>query len=172
MTAATASSWTLHDWEQRLRGESAKPMLRFAETELDGLEPTVRRHRGARLLRHTAWPMRSAQHAGQHQLGRWLPFRARQVLAPHEGFIWATRVAAVISGSDQYLRGTGGMDWKLGGLLTVAHEEGPDVSRSSAGRGGAEAIWLPTAMLPRYGVRWTAEDDTHITAHYQVAARR
>jgi hypothetical protein len=30
------------------------------------------------------------------------------------------------------------------------------VARSAAGRAGAEAIWLPTALLPRFGVRWAA----------------
>ena len=42
---------------------------------------------------------------GSIRLGRWLPFRARQVLNPHVGFIWAARVGEVIAGSDQYLDG-------------------------------------------------------------------
>jgi hypothetical protein len=105
---------------------------------------------------------------GSIKLGRWLPFRARQVLNPHEGFVWAARVAGVIVGSDHYLDGVGGMNWKLAGLVTVAQEAGPDVSRSAAGRGGAEAVWLPTALLPRFGVRWSAHDDTHITAHHRL----
>ena len=45
---------------------------------------------------------------------------------------------------------------------------GPDVSRSSAARAGVEAVWVPSALLPRYGVNWTAEDDTHLTARYNV----
>jgi hypothetical protein len=58
------------------------------------------------------------------------------------------------------------MDWRLLGLVRVAHAEGPDVTRSAAGRAGAEAVWMPTALLPRYGVTWTAVDDTHISASY------
>jgi hypothetical protein len=168
-TFGTRSSWTLNHWEQRLCGEPAQPLPPSSNTEPEGLDSPVRRHLGQAIAPGT--PLAQSAHLtmrGSIRLSRWLPFRARQVLAPHEGFIWAARVAGVISGSDQYLDGTDGMDWKLGGLLTVAHAEGPDVSRSSAGRGGAEAIWLPTAMLARSGVRWSVQDETHITAHHQV----
>jgi hypothetical protein len=105
---------------------------------------------------------------GQIKVGRWLPFRARQVLSPHHGFVWAARAAGVIAGSDRYVNGEGGMDWKLAGLVTVAHAEGPDVSRSAAGRAGAEAVWVPTALLPRFGVRWSASDADQVTARYQL----
>ena len=64
--------------------------------------------------------------------------------------------------------GNGGLDWKLLGLLTVANAEGPDVTRSAAGRSGAEAIWLPTALLPRFGVRWSAGSGNQVTADFRV----
>jgi Family of unknown function (DUF6920) len=105
---------------------------------------------------------------GQIKVGRWLPFRARQVLSPHHGFVWTARAAGVIAGSDRYVDGEGGMDWKLAGLITVAHAEGHDVSRSAAGRAGAEAIWLPTALLPRFGVRWSASAPDQVTARYRL----
>jgi hypothetical protein len=60
------------------------------------------------------------------------------------------------------------MDWKLLGLVTVAHADGPDVARSAAGRAGAEAVWLPTALLSRFGVRWSVAAGDQVTAHYQV----
>ena len=172
MTAASGnkrSSWTLTDWEHRLSREPGQPLERFTEADVEGLEAPVRRYFAHAIAPATPLSLCARlSMRGSIKLGRWLPFRARQVLRPHDGFVWAARVAGVIAGSDQYLDGTGGMDWKLGGLLSVAHEEGPDVSRSAAGRGGAEAVWLPTAMLPRCGVRWTSPDDTHITAHYQL----
>jgi hypothetical protein len=71
-------------------------------------------------------------------------------------------------GSDRYVDGQGAMDWKLFGLVRVIHAEGPDVSRSSAGRAGGEAVWVPTALLPRFGVTWSATDAHHITASYRV----
>jgi hypothetical protein len=112
---------------------------------------------GARLRMH-----------GTIKLGRWLPFRAEQILNPRAGFIWAARIAGVIVGSDQYLDHVGCMNWKLGGLVPVAKAQGPDVSLSAAGRAVGEAVCLPTSTLPRYGVRWSAQDDTHITAHHQL----
>lgn len=105
---------------------------------------------------------------GNIKIGRWLPFRAHQILCPHSGFIWSARVAGVITGSDRYRAGVGRMDWKLAGLVSLVHAEGPDTSRSAAGRGGAEAIWLPTALLPRFGVTWTAQDGRHISAEYLI----
>jgi hypothetical protein len=71
-----------------------------------------------------------------------------------------------------YLDGDGGMGWKLAGLLSVAHAQSPDVARSAAGRAAAEAIWLPTALLPRFGVRWSATAADQVSAHIQVGTRR
>ena len=105
---------------------------------------------------------------GHIKVGRWLPFRARQVLNPHRGFVWSARAAGVIAGSDRYLDDAGVMDWKLAGLVRVVHAEGPDISRSAAGRAGAEAVCLPTALLPRFGVRWSATSADQVTARYQV----
>ena len=68
---------------------------------------------------------------GSIKLGkRWLPFRARETLTPHVGFVWAGRVAGVIAGSDSLVDGVGTLDWKLLGLVHVAHADGPDITRS------------------------------------------
>jgi hypothetical protein len=99
---------------------------------------------------------------------RWIPFRASETLAPHKGFIWASRAAGVIAGSDHYVDGHRELDWKLLGIFRVAHADGPDVARSAAARGAGEAVWLPTALLPRFGVGWQAEDEHHLVATYKV----
>lgn len=159
--------WKLADWEVRLRGDPAPGV--FTNADLTGLPEPVRRHLSRAIAPGT--PLTGCARLamrGSIKLGRWLPFRARQVLNPHEGFVWAARVAGVVVGSDHYLDGAGGMSWRLAGLVTVAHEDGSDVSRSAAGRGGAEAVWLPTALLPRFRVRWSAHDDIHITAHHHL----
>jgi hypothetical protein len=166
-TMHTGWKWT--DWEDRLLDAPASAPAVFSGSDLDGLAEPVRRYLmraiapGTRLTRCARLRMR-----GSIKLRGWLPFRARQILSPHEGFIWAARVAGVIAGSDRYLDGVGGMDWKLAGLVPLVHQDGPDVTRSAAGRGGAEAVWLPTTLLPRFGVRWSAQDDSHITASYQL----
>jgi hypothetical protein len=141
----------------------------FTSAELAGLPEPARRHLAQAIAAGT--PLATSARLrmrGAIKLGRWLPFRARQVLDPHNGFIWAARTAGVITGSDRYADGAGGQDWKLAGLFTVMHADGPDVSRSAAGRAGAEAIWVPTALLPRFGVRWTAAGPDQVTATYQI----
>jgi len=145
------------------------PPGRFEAAELEGLPEPVQRHLsqaitpGAPLAVSARLRMR-----GQIKVGRWLPFRAHQVLNPHQGFVWTARAAGVIVGSDRYVQDAGRLDWKLAGLITVAHAEGADVSRSAAGRAGAEAIWLPTALLPRFGVRWSAGPAGQVTAGFRV----
>jgi hypothetical protein len=106
---------------------------------------------------------------GSVKQGRWwLPFRARQILAPLHGFVWAARVGGILSGADRYVDGTAVAEWKLFGAFRVGRTEGPDVAHSSAGRACAESVWVPTAMLPRNGVTWGAEDTNHLTASYRL----
>ena len=170
MTAAKAGStdhWTLADWENRLCRNSAEAV--FTNDELGNVPDSVRRY--LRTAIQLGTPLATSvrlKMRGRIRIGRWLRFTARQVLNPHLGTIWAARAAGVIAGSDRYLEGAGAMNWKLAGLVTVARADGPDVSRSTAGRAGAEAIWVPTALLPRFGVTWSATDENHITAHYQL----
>lgn len=105
---------------------------------------------------------------GHIKVGRWLPFRADEVLAPHRGFVWRARAAGIISGFDAYVDGQGAMRWKLLGLATVMHADGTDVTKSTAGRCGGEGLWLPTALLPRFGVRWSAPEADCIVAGFEV----
>ena len=142
---------------------------RFSAAELEGLPKPVQRHLAQAITPGTALATSARLRMRGHiKVGRWLPFRARQILNTHTGFVWAARAAGIIAGSDRYVDGNGGLDWKLLGLLTVAHAEGPDVARSAAGRAGAEAIWLPTALLPRFGVRWSAPAAGRLTAAFSV----
>lgn len=146
------------------------PVGTFSEAELQDLpEPVKRYFRGA-IAPGTALA-RTAQirMRGSIKLGRWLPFRGHEIVNPHTGFVWTARVALIISGADSYAAGDGGMDWKLLGLKHLVHAEGPDVSRSAAARGAAEGVWVPTALLPRFGVEWTAEDERHIQAAWSTA---
>jgi hypothetical protein len=156
--------------ERALRAASAASEHEtFSEAERRGLPEPVRRYLATAVadgtpLAHSArLTMR-----GHIKVGRWLPFRAHEVLAPHRGFLWQARAAGLIGGYDCYLDGRGVTEWKLAGLVRVAQGDGPDVSRAAAARAGGEAIWLPTTLLPRFGVTWTASDDAHITAHFEV----
>lgn len=96
--------------------------------------------------------------------------RYHTILAPLHGFVWTARVGGILFGSDGYADGDGVMEWKLLGFARVVHADGPDIAHSSVGRGGAEAVWVPTAMLPRFGVTWSATDPHLIIANYRLDA--
>ncbi len=142
----------------------------FTVGELDGLPEPAKRHLavairpGTPLSRSSAMRMR-----GRIKVGRWLPFHAREVLSPHRGFVWSARAAWLLSGADRLTDDGGAMEWKLAGVIPVVRANGPDVTRSAAGRAGAEAVWLPTALLPRFGVKWSSRDEHHIAASFLVA---
>jgi hypothetical protein len=154
-------------------GRLARPPapVGFSEAELDGLPEPVQRYLRAAIAPGT--PLASSallRMRGHIKIGRWVPFHARQLLAPRYGFQWTARAGGVLTGFDRYADGQGQMRWKLLGLLPVMRADGPDVTRSAAGRAAAEAIWVPTTLLPRFGIRWTAVDDDHLVARYDVDA--
>lgn len=140
----------------------------FDPVELAGLpEPVVRYFQtaiapGTPLARTAMIRMR-----GRIKLGRWAGFGGSELISPTVGFVWAVR-AGLITGYDRYSEGEGEMRWKLLGLVPVMHATGPDVSRSAAARAAGEGIWIPTALLPRFGTRWQATDDTHVTSHHTL----
>ncbi len=138
-------------------GGVGEPVRRYLTSAID---PGTELAAGARLEMH-----------GHIKLRAWLPFRARQVLVPRRGTVWSARVGGVIFGSDRYVNGAGGMLWRLFNRIPVMRASGPDVTRSAAERAGGEAIWVPTALHPRAGVRWHALDHCRITAEFDVDER-
>jgi Family of unknown function (DUF6544) len=155
------------DTFERLLPAEANPGV-FTERELDGLSGPVRRLFEAAIAPDTpiATSARIAMR-GRIKLRNWTSFTGTEVLAPHEGFVWAVR-AGLVSGYDRYTEGKGEMRWKVLGLITVMKGSGPDVSRSGAGRCGGEAVWVPTALLPRFGVEWAAIDDDHVLSRQRL----
>jgi hypothetical protein len=103
----TAVEATIDELEARLVQPRAPGS--FAEGELEGLPDPVRRYQrasippGTPLAQSARFRMR-----GSIRLGKlWIPFRARQILAPLHGFVWAARAGGVIVGSDRYVDGQG-----------------------------------------------------------------
>jgi hypothetical protein len=88
-------------------------------------------------------------------------FIARQVIS-RTGLVWAATVGSRwlrIVGDDSYGNGRGAMAWYLWGLIPVVRAEGPDISRSAAGRVAIElGVVLPSALLPSEGARWEQLD--------------
>lgn len=60
------------------------------------------------------------------------------------------------------------MSWKLAGLIPLVRADNPDVARSSAERAAGEAMWVPTCVLPRFGVTWSATGANQINARFDV----
>lgn len=107
---------------------------------------------------------------GDLRIGRWMPFRARQVLVGPLGMVWAARASvgpAWIEGSDRIVDGRGSMSWRLLGLVPVMRASGPDVDRSAAGRLAGELLLNPFNALAPW-VRWSAVDDSTVDATVEL----
>jgi hypothetical protein len=98
---------------------------------------------------------------GSIRLGRWVPFRARQVLLGPVGMVWAARAGVGplwLGGFDRVVDGRGEMRWRLLDALPVIRATGDDVDRSAAGRLAGELLLNPTAATAPW-VSWRAVDD-------------
>jgi hypothetical protein len=72
---------------------------------------------------------------------------------------------------DAFIGAEGSMHASLLGLKTVMQMEGtPEIGLGALQRYLAEAVWLPTALLPAAGVRWTPIDDSTARASLAVGA--
>lgn len=95
--------------------------------------------------------------------GRWFPFTAEQILRVGEGFVWSPVVGGRLFrfvGADLLTADDARMEFRLHGLIPVVRAAGPDVRRSAQGRLAAETVaWLPHALAPQLGARWTPVDD-------------
>lgn len=147
----------------------------FDDVEVAECEEPVRRYfrtaiaPGTPLARAARLRMRGAIRFGS----RWVPFRASELLAPLHGYCWPATVAGgLLRGSDDYVDGEASMLWRAFGVVPLIRTRGPDVDRSAMGRAVVESIWLPTAVLPRYGVRWRALDDERIVADIPIRDQR
>ena len=144
----------------------------FSDAEVELCDEPVRRYFRAAIApgTHLARAGRLRMRGSIKFSKLWVPFRADELLAPLHGYCWPAAVAGgLLRGSDVYAAGNGRMSWKLLGLVPMIGAGGPDVTRSAIGRAVAEGMWLPTALLPRYGVDWHAEDETHLVASIPIA---
>ena len=159
------------DQRLRIRGDVGV----FDEAEVAGSDAPVRRYFRAAIAPGTHCPRAARLRIrGSIKFGnRWVGFRADELLAPLHGYDWPARFAGgLLRGSDTYVDGDASMRWKLLGLVPVVRASGRDVARSAMGRGVAEGIWLPTALLPRYGVVWHAENDEQLVAEIPIGDER
>lgn len=154
-------------FEQRLVAAPDEPL---DADDLDGLPEMVRRYfrqslaAGEPVIRAARLRMR-----GHIKIGRWLPFRAREVLDPMRGFVWRVHVAGgLIRGFDRYLADESQMKMALLGVLPVVNQRGDDLAKSAAARCGAESLWVPGATLPRYGAAWEQDGASSAVVRFAV----
>lgn len=153
----------------RLTHDAAATDERFSPERMDGLPGPVRRYfeyaltPGRRLIRTAR-----VTHAGRFRTGLeagWMRFHSVQVFtARPPGFVWDARIRMApllsIRVRDSYVNGAGSMLGSIASVVPVVDVQGgPELAAGALHRYLAEAVWLPTALLPSSGVRWDAVDD-------------
>ena len=100
----------------------------------------------------------------------WAPFHATQIVTVDPpGLLWVARMHVLpllpIDVRDGYVQGRGSTEASLLQLIPVASEhDTPELNAGALLRWLAEAVWVPTALLPGPHVRWSALDDLHARA--------
>jgi hypothetical protein len=119
--------------------------------------------------------------AGRFGLGdrdrpRYLRMRAREIIAPPDGFVWTATIGAGLlrfSGSDGCADGAAWTRfWLLGTLPIVRPAVTPDLVRSARARPVLEALWVPAALLPANGAAWESVAQDRARAVYESAGER
>lgn len=142
----------------------------YDEAELVGLPPPVQRYfkrslRPGQALITTA----VVQHEGTFLTGgagaNWVPFRSTEhfTVSP-PGFVWDARMRMMpvvpVLVRDSYIAGNGGMHGSIAGLVTLVQAAPTqELHEGAFQRYLAEAMWLPTALLPSQGVVWSPLDE-------------
>ncbi|MGH8637757.1 MAG: DUF6920 family protein [Burkholderiales bacterium] len=101
---------------------------------------------------------------------RWRAFTATHVMsAGPPAFAWDARVKMApmlhVTVRDSLIDGVGSMRADFGRLFTVARQEGGCAMNAGAlHRYLAEATWMPSALLPRFGIAWRPVDASRAVA--------
>ena len=104
MTRTKARRMSVSEFETGLARPGARDV--FRDDELVGLPAPVQRYFRAAIAPGTPLALAARlEMQGSIKIGgRWLPFRATEVLAPHRSFLWSARVSGgLFAGSDQYV---------------------------------------------------------------------
>ncbi len=155
-------------WQSLLHA-GQDPRTGFDPASVDALPDAARRF--FRFSIGPGTPLRSVAEVcmrGEIGLGskttpNYLPMRAREILAPPHGFIWevaAGQGLMRLSGSDGATTESSWSRFRMLGILPVVRAGGSEDHRRAAfGRLVGEAVfWVPAALLPGTGIRWTGVD--------------
>lgn len=102
--------------------------------------------------------------------GGWHAFTATQhYSADPRGFIWDASINIApfidVRVADSYINGEGALYARAASIIPVVNEHGtPELAAGELLRYLAEAVVMPTALLPSSGVVWSAVDDSSACA--------
>lgn len=144
--------------------------------ELERLPPVVARYFHAVL--RDGQPMIARAHVvwrGEFNMGKpgrdnWKPFTAEQDFNPAApGFIWNARIQFApgipVLVRDGFVANQGTMRGAILGVIpVVSADPSPELASAALQRYLGEGAWLPTALLPSQGVRWSQIDDARARA--------
>ena len=104
--------------------------------------------------------------------GQWMPMEASQIIAKSGDFVWKAKIGKglfKLSGADYFYRDRGRVKFSLWGLIPLVDSHDDNTTRSSIGRiGGEYGLWLPSALLPQYGVTWQVKSQNIIQANLKL----
>lgn len=175
LVAAAAYSWKARvaGLLSRLRQRPPGACAIFDSSELDALpEPVARYFRavlrdGQQIVRHAILTQRG-EFLVRPEAALWRPFVATEAMTVG-GFVWDARICALpgihIRVCDSFIAGVGSMRASAMGIWPLVRIEGtPEIAAGALLRYLAEAVWMPTALLPSQGVHWSALDDSSARA--------
>lgn len=173
--AGGATKWqtdTARKVENLKRAASAQKMSRLSPQDLEDLPaPVVRYFRFALGDNQSLIETAQIRHEGEFKLkDKWIEFVSTQNFAARPpGFVWDAKMRinalAHVRVRDAYLAGHGSMTAKILSLFPVMDARDNDkLDAGALQRYLAEAVWLPTALLPDENLRWTAIDDNRASA--------
>jgi Family of unknown function (DUF6544) len=138
---------------------------KFKSTMIAGLPPIVQKYFVHSIALDTPLALSaSLQIQGKLRISRkakLLPVRANQSVG-HRGYVWQGKLGKSpvwYNGNEIYAAGNCRVLWWLWGIVPLVIKHGDDVARSAVVRTVLERIWLPSTLLPAYGVKWEAMDD-------------
>ena len=140
--------------------ELPAPVARYFEAVLPHGQPLIAR---ARLTQRGQFLVRPTPDG-------WRPFTATEFFVTQPaGFVWDARIRMApglpIRVRDAFVGGRGSMHASMLAIWPLASVENTaDVAPGALHRYLAEAVWLPTALLPSQGVRWSPIDERHARA--------
>lgn len=97
----------------------------------------------------------------------WIGFEARERVCVGRGFLWQARLEAIgrvpVEGADWLWQEDAACEYFIAGIFPLVRVSDEHLFRSAAGRLLIETIWLPGALTPSQGARWTAGDEYRAT---------